>query len=258
MVEEATAALENRTSHYMFISSIAVYRDFQTVGLSESSPTVSTQIPKEKWSYAEEKCAAEDIVRSRFDNRHTILRPGAIKGWRDTALDLFYWCHQVITEKVVLCPGSGKDPIQFIDVKDVARFAIKAAEDNLKGTFNCLGPKEDAYLWSDFLNELRQITNSEAKLCWAQESFLARQKVYSFSDMPLWAPLSEDEGFMQISNQKMRDTGFVHSSIQNTIEDVVNWTQKNGFTPQDFGTEEIGIGLSKDRQRKLLNMLDCS
>ena len=60
-----------------------MYADFQEVGLHESSKVVSLPHDRAEWYYPEEKLAGELAVRKHFPGRHTILRPGAIKGWRD-------------------------------------------------------------------------------------------------------------------------------------------------------------------------------
>ncbi|MDH3244604.1 MAG: hypothetical protein OEM26_08310, partial [Saprospiraceae bacterium] len=88
LVDEATSRLALQTQHYVFISSIAVYNDFQEVGLHEGSEVVLPRADHTVWDYAEEKITAENLVRDRFPDNHTIVRAGAIKGWRDPALDL--------------------------------------------------------------------------------------------------------------------------------------------------------------------------
>ena len=150
LVADATQVLAGKVDHYLFISSIAVYSNFQEVGLHEESEVVDLNIPKTDWDYAEEKLAAENIVRERFSDAHSILRPGPIKGWRDPAHDLLYWCVKLKRDDVILAPGSGIDPVQFIDVHDVGRMAIKACEDSLTGTYNCTGPGSKPLLWGRF------------------------------------------------------------------------------------------------------------
>ena len=207
LVHDATSSLINNTKHYIFISSIAVYDNFQEVGLNEDSNVVSRNLSRDKWSYSEEKLAAENIVIDRFPKNHTILRCGAIKGWRDPALDLMYWSIKLNRDKSIIAPGSGKDPLQFIDVNDVGKFATLAAENSFSGIFNCAGPME-LLTWKGFLDSAKNHYESTTELVWASEEFLSINNVSSFSDLPLWAPLSEDRGFMQISNKKLIETGF--------------------------------------------------
>ena len=135
LVDEATSALKKSTKHYVFISSIAVYDNFQEVGLHENSDVVVPGENKLEWGYPQEKILAEGFVKNRFPENHTILRPGPIKGYRDPALDLLYWLVKLKRNQDILAPGSGKDPLQFIDVKDVGRFTIAAVENKLTGIF---------------------------------------------------------------------------------------------------------------------------
>ena len=255
LVDEATSALMDHTNHYVFISSIAVYNDFQLVGLSEESEVVGLASNKDEWDYSEEKLAAELFVGDRFQNRHTILRPGPIKGWRDPALDLLYWCIKLNRDDSIIAPGSGMDPLQFIDVNDVGRFAVMASENNIVGIYNCTGPRKVPLLWKDFLAVSKKHFNSQTELFWANEDFLTRNEVSSFTDLPLWAPLSEDKGFMQISNKKLLQTGFEYTSINSTLDDCLKWFRNNMDNNIKFGTNEADIGLERSKELELIDKL---
>ncbi|MDH3712185.1 MAG: hypothetical protein OER04_20020 [Cyclobacteriaceae bacterium] len=255
LVDEATSSLMDHTDHYVFISSIAVYSDFQQVGLIEESDVVNLPSNMEEWGYSEEKLAAELFISDRFPDGHTILRPGPIKGWRDPALDLLYWCIKLNRDESIIAPGSGFDPLQFIDVNDVGRFAIMASENKNVGIYNCVGPRKEPLLWKDFLELSKKHFNSQAQLHWASEEFLASNEVSSFTDLPLWAPLSEDKGFMQISNKKLTQTGFVYTPVNTTLDDCMKWFRDNMDTNLKFGTDEIDIGLERSRELELIAQL---
>ena len=258
LVEEATKVLSGQTDHYLFISSIAVYQDFQEVGLHEESETVALPASKNEWGYPEEKLAAEKFVKDRFPENHTIVRACAIKGWRDPALDLFYWCIKLNRDDAIIAPGSGEDPIQFVDVKDVGRFTIMALEQQLKGTFNCVGPRREPLLWREFLRISRDHFQSNTDLIWADEPFLREHQVRSFSDLPLWAPLSEDRGFMQISNQKIVESGFEFTPIRETLDDCLTWLESQQSEEVKFGSPEMGLGLDRQRELNLIAALGRS
>lgn len=255
LVDEATSALLDHTKHYIFISSIAVYNNFQQVGLNEESEVVDLNLSKTQWSYSEEKLAAEYLVQKRFPKNHTILRPGPIKGWRDPALDLLYWCIKLNRDDSIIAPGSGMDPLQFIDVNDVGRFSVIAAENNLRGVYNCVGPKAEPLFWKDFLGIAKNHFHSQTKLYWANENFLRENKVSSFTDLPLWAPLSEDKGFMQISNRKLVDTGFEFTPIDETLSDCMKWFEQNINKDIKFGTPETNIGIERSKELRLIKNL---
>ncbi|MEO0571882.1 MAG: NAD-dependent epimerase/dehydratase family protein [Bacteroidota bacterium] len=255
LVNEATAALKNNTKHYIFISSIAVYHNFDEVGLNEEYRVVDLELDKSEWDYPEEKLASELAVKERFMDNHTLLRGGPIKGWRDPALDLLYWCIKLNRDKEILAPGSGMDHLQFIDVNDIGKFAIKAAEDKLFGVYNCTGPGEHPLTWKVFLESAKKHFNSQTKLVWANEDFLTENEASSFGTLPLWTPLSED-GFMQISNRKLIQTGFEFTPVASTLQGCMKWFATNMDDDLEFGTAETGIGLKRSRELELIGKLE--
>lgn len=254
LVDDATKALQPLTDHYVFVSSVSVYKDFNIEGITEDYPMVPLPKEKETWGYSEEKAASEVIVTDRFPNNHTILRPGPIKGYRDPAYDLLYWLIKLQRSEPVLAPSNGEDPLQFIDVRDVGQFAIKAVENQLVGTFNCVGPKRDPLSWKEFLERAKKQLDSSSELCWSSENFLRENKVWAWDDLPLWAPISDD-AFMQISNKKSLAAGFQYSALEDTIDQCVAWNKEKGNSNMVFGIGEEPIGLEKSRELEVIGQL---
>lgn len=255
LVDEATQALKKNAKHYVFISSIAVYNNFQEVGLHEKSDVVVPGENKSTWGYPQEKIVAEAFVKNRFPENHTILRPGPIKGHRDPALDLLYWLVKLKRNRDILAPGSGDDPLQFIDVKDVGRFAITAVENKLSGTFNTTGPYPNYWSWRDFLHSAKKHLDSTSKLYWGDEDLLKEHQVRSFDDLPLWAPLSEDKGFMQISMYKAVSAGFQFTPLEETIDDCLEWFAQQHPIGLDFRTVDEPVGLPQSKEAMLIEIL---
>ena len=216
---------------------------------------VSLKVDQSEWSYPEEKLAAEIIVQERFKDSHTILRGGPIKGWRDPAVDILYWCIKLNRDNKIIAPGSGQDYLQFIDVKDIGKFAIMAAENGLSGIYNCIGPSKYQLSWEVFLENAKIHFNSKTELFWANEEFLSANNVSAFADLPLWTPVSED-AFMQISNEKIIQTGFEFIPIESTLEDCMNWFRSNIDEEIEFGTDSVGIGLSRIKELELIDKLE--
>lgn len=254
LVEEATKAVKKLTNHYVFISSISVYNDFNLTGITEEYPVVSLLEDKQTWGYAEEKAASEVIVAQRFPKNHTILRPGPIKGYRDPAYDLLYWLIKLQRHEPILAPGTGEDPLQFIDVNDVGDFAIKAIESNLMGTYHCVGPKKETLTWKEFLLRAKKHLDSRSELHWSNQAFLKENGVQAWDDLPLWAPLSDD-AFMQISNSKSVAAGFNYTPLERTIDDCLLWHKEHGDPDITFGIGEEPVGLEKSRELKVTRRL---
>lgn len=254
LVDQATAALKQYTKHYIFISSVAVYSDFNETGRSEDYPLVALPKDKSSWEYPEEKAAAEAIVANRFPKNHSILRPGPIKGWRDPAYDLLYWLIKLDRGENIICPGDGKDGLQFIDVNDVGSFAVLAAEKKLIGAFNCTGPTVEKLNWRSFLESAKAHLKSSSELVWSTQAKLQELNVYPWSDLPLWAPTTDDY-FMEISNTKALNAGFTYTPIKTTIDDCLAWRKKEGNPDVLFGIGDEPVGMERARELEVLESL---
>ncbi len=254
LVDEATSVLQSNTEHYIFVSSVAVYQNFDEPGRSEGEPVLRLPDDKTTWGYSEEKTAAENLVKTRFPENHTILRPGPIKGWRDPAYDLLYWLLKLQKGGDILAPGIGEDPLQFIDVKDVANFAVLSAENKTMGIYNCVGPEPETLRWRSFLNRAKSHLQSESKLFWSDKKFLEGQKVYAWDSLPLWAPVSDDY-FMQVSNEKAMANGFVYTPIEQTIDDCLLWHETYGKADVVFGEGEHPVGITKQKEMQVISLL---
>jgi len=257
LVDQATAALQHHTGHYVFISSVAVYKDFAETGRNEDYDLVPLPNDRSSWEYPEEKAAAEALVADRFPEHHTILRPGPIKGWRDPALDLLYWLIKIDRNESILAPGTGRDALQFIDVKDVGSFAITAVEKQLVGAYNCVGPTKGTLDWRTFLESAKEHLASGSEIVWSSQDQLREQQVYPWSGLPLWAPTSDDY-FMEISNAKALAAGFTYSPIEKTIGDCLAWHNKQGDPNLLFGKGAEPVGLERTRELEVIANLQRS
>ena len=254
LVDEATNALKEHTNHYMFVSSIAVYKDFDDSNRAEDYATVNLPDDKTTWEYPEEKAASEYFVAERFPANHTILRPGAIKGWRDPAYDLLYWLIKLDRGESILAPGDGSDPLQFINVNDVGKFAITTCENRAFGTYNCIGPRKEGLSWKTFLETAKKHLNSNSELYWSSQDLLRDHEVYAWNDLPLWAPVSDDH-FMQVSNSKSLSAGFTYTPLEKTIDDCLAWHRKHGNDDIIFGKGEEPVGLERSKELNVINAL---
>lgn len=247
LVGETARLLADRADYYFFCSSIAVYRDFSRAGIDE---TAAVHENDAGW-YGGEKALAEQMVRRYFPEAHGISRCHAILGPRDDGHFYHYWLRRMATFDEVLAPGSGEDPVQTVDVRDVAAWIIECVELGRNGTYNLTGP-ESPLLLKEFLGRSRAGIGSDARLVWADADFLRRDhEVRSFTDLPLWAPLDEDEGFYQIDGRKAIEQGIGYRPVEETARDAWRWHRSHFFRDVSFPVG--GIGLSRDREEEILS-----
>src|SRR6476469_7216646 len=139
LVTETLDALGD-VGHYTFVSTISVYADLSTPP-TESSPLAELKEPTEVWeeAYGELKVLCENVVRERFPEAF-IPRPGLIVGPWDPTGRFTYWPARLAAGGRVLAPAPPNADAQVIDVRDLAGWIVRGAEDGLAGTYNAVGP----------------------------------------------------------------------------------------------------------------------
>lgn len=246
LVEETARRLAGRADYYFFCSSIAVYRDFSRAGIDETSP-VHQDDPG--W-YGGEKAIAERIVAQHFPDAYGISRCHAILGPRDDGHFFHYWLRRMASFDEVLAPGSGNDPVQYVDVRDVAAWVVDCVDARRVGTYNLTGSAPPIRL-RDFLEQSRTAIGSDAGLTWVDADVLRQEHgVRSFTDLPLWAPLDEDAGFYQIDGEKAIEGGIAYRPLAETARDAWRWHRSHFF--RDITFPIGGIGLAREREEQIL------
>ena len=122
MISKSAGLLKNRVKKYVFVSSIAVYKDKTVVGITEASSLHEVTEFTPGMSYYQSKVLCEAAVMAAFPENHVIVRPPGIFGKRDESWSLVYWLWRIRAGGPVLAPGDGTDFVQWIDVRDVAHF----------------------------------------------------------------------------------------------------------------------------------------
>ena len=137
-------ALGDRAGRYLFISSHAVY---QRAGVSPGStedtprrPPVRDTEELDEETYGRLKVACEDDVTARYGSRATIVRPGKVAGPHDPQDGLNYWVRRAARGGRVAVPGDPAQPIQIIDVRDLARLVVQLLTDDRPCAFHAVGP----------------------------------------------------------------------------------------------------------------------
>ena len=74
--------------------------------------------------------------------RTLIIRPGLIVGPFDPTDRFTYWPVRVDRGGEVLAPSPPENPVQVIDVRDLALWIVKMAESSKTGIYNATGPQD--------------------------------------------------------------------------------------------------------------------
>jgi 2'-hydroxyisoflavone reductase len=222
LAESAADLLKNRTSHYLYVSSIAAYdpKGFARPNLTEDAPLNPWDMSIRPYNRG--KAESERRLHALVGDKLTIVRPTAIKGDRDTTPDLLAWLRRAHTGTTHIGPGSGEDHVQIVDVKDVARFLALAIDRSVYGTFNLTGVP---MTFRDFLARCVTVTDSKSEFVWIPQDFLHSQGLDPdpsyLGKFPFWHPEPERRGFYQISSQKAFDAGWSQRPFTETALDYL-------------------------------------
>lgn len=245
IVGDSAKLLADAVEQYVFISSISAYASFSKVGIVETDPVATMPDPtveRVMEFYGALKALCEAKAEEIMPGRVTNVRPGYIVGPGDPTDRFTYWPVRIAKGGDVVAPGKPTDPIQFIDVRDLAKWIVGAIENKHLGIYNLCGPREPMPMGA-FLDTCIQVTGSDAKITWIDTPFLEAQKVELGGDTPIWTP-SEGEyaGFGNVSNAKAIATGLEFHDPKATIEDTLAYwkslpeprqkTLRAGWLPQ--------------------------
>src|SRR4051794_30371583 len=192
VVTQTLAALGD-VGHYTFVSSISVYADVSTPP-TESSPVAELKEPTEEVmkAYVELKADCEDVVRERFPTAF-VPRPGLIVGPWDPTGRFTYWPQRLAAGGRVLAPAPPDASAQVIDVRDLAAWIVRAAENGTSGTFNAVDrPTTRAELFDTCI----RVAGSDAEVIWVDSAFLVEREVGEWMELPLWLASPEYAGML--------------------------------------------------------------
>ncbi len=226
------SVLNDAVVHYTFVSSISVYNRFDQTGLAEDA---SVGILEDEEigeitgeTYGPLKLACERTAQGIYGDRTLAVRPGLIVGPHDPTDRFSYWPRRTVRGGDMLVPGNPMQPVQFIDVRDLASWMVSMAERQQSGVFNATGP-EQALSMQQFIEECRHTLNPEATPVWIDEAFLLEREVQPFTELPLWVP-SNMAGMHTVDCSKAIVHGLTFRSTGKTIRDTYEWEKtKNGM-----------------------------
>ena len=211
-VRDALAAVE--ADHWTFVSTINVYADTAVAGPELVEPITEETTGKSPESYGGVKVASENAVLDAVGDRALIVRPGLISGTRDVHDRFGYWANRLSRGGRVVVPDVPAQPIQHIDVLDLARWIVDSAERRTTGVFDAVGPVVEL---SALLGEVAEaLAPAGTELVGIAPADLTDAGVTPWAgpkSLPLWAPdthhgfVSRDGSAIVAAGLALRPTG---------------------------------------------------
>ncbi len=240
-------------AHWVFVSTINVYPDTGTPGASPAAlalhPPMTTDrdLAEDPEAYGPMKVACEQLVESGSSSSMGV-RPGLVVGPGDPSGRFTYWPWRLARPGPVLAPGSPVDPVQVVDVRDLAEWLVDSAEQRRTGTYDGVGPVQRR---GDLLAEVAAgVGVQQPDLVWADQQFLLDHTVQPWAgprSLPLWLPLPEYDGLMTHDADLPRAAGLRTRPVSETARDTLAWLADHPEAPV--------AGLTQEEETELLDAL---
>lgn len=244
LVAGALEALASSTQHWTLVSSVSVYASNAEPGADEQATLVE---PSDGEDYAHAKVAAERATAEAVGDRLLIVRPGLIVGPGDLSDRFGYWVSRLALASAgsVLVPESHGRCVQFIDVRDLAGWLMRAGNQRLTGIYNAVGTEREL---STVLLAAAQVAGHSGEFISADDDWLTAHNVNYWAgprSLPLWLPRSES-AFAQRSRSRFLAAGGTERDLTQTLEDVLANERTRGLD------RERRSGLTRDDENSLL------
>jgi 2'-hydroxyisoflavone reductase len=249
-VADSARLLSDAASHYVFVSSISAYASFR-IANNEDSPlaTMPDETVEEVTgeTYGPMKALCEKMAAREFgEDRLTILRPTYICGPGDRTDRYTYWPVRTMQGGRMLWPGSPSDPIQIIDVRDLANFSIDCVDQRITGTFNTVTPPGE-FTMGDLMEDSIAVTAAGMTPVWVSASFLSEHD--ALQHIPIWSsPEGEESRAALVGGERAFAKGLNNRPTRETARDTVAWWKT---LPEDR-TATPRAGLSPEKEAELL------
>jgi len=250
LVRQSAELLADAVGHYTFISSISVYGDFSKSGIDEADHvgTLEDEAVEEVTgeTYGPLKALCEQAAERALPGRVLNVRAGLIVGPYDISDRFTYWPVRVARGGEVLAPGQPDARTQFIDVRDLVDWNLRAIEAGTPGVYNVTGPEKPLTLQM-VLDACRAVGGSDASITWVDAAFLKEKEVAPWTELPLY--IGDDPGFAGIDSVdcgKAIRSGLTFRPLEDTVRATLDW---EAARPADHPWR---AGITAEREAELL------
>lgn len=232
-VREAARLLRDRTARYAYVSSRSVYAYPPTGLRDEDAPLVEgAAADAGQTEYARDKRGGELAAVEAFGADDSLLvRAGLILGPYENVGRLPWWLTRIARGGPVLAPGPRDLPLQYIDVRDLADWTLRALERGIGGPYNLVSPPGHTTMGA-FLAACAEVTGADARLCWIDPQAVVDAGIEPWVELPVWVPPGGDlyEALHHADVSRALATGLVCRPVGETVADTWAWLREIGGT----------------------------
>lgn len=229
VVRDSARLLSGRAGHYGYVSSRGVHRWPWPAGADERAPLVDGDAASaDGTDYAASKRGGELAVLESFPDAALLARAGMILGPYEDVGRIPWWLRRLEKGGRVLAPAPAEAPLQYLDVRDLAAWMLRAAERGLSGAFTVTGPPGKITL-GDLLTTALEVTGFDTELVWAFPELLLRHDLPLGMEFGLRLPDgSAPSGMHDADVSAALAEGLTARPLRDTLADTWAWLQAEG------------------------------
>jgi 2'-hydroxyisoflavone reductase len=187
-------------------------------------------------AYGALKRSAELAAEARLGEGALLLRVGLLVGAGDYMDRFPWWVRRIDEGGIVPVPEPRDRPVQVIDVRDVAAFAVSAAERGLSGPYTVTGR---AVSMERLLGAVASVSGSGAAIAWRPEAAFEAAGVRPWTELPLWIPASVPEmaHMLDVDVSRAHAAGLETRPLEDTARQVLDWDRARRPGPMANGID---------------------
>lgn len=239
--EQTANMLKDRAGMYMYTSSTGVFYPYLNdmvdeefvVRLKEPDHLEYEDEKIEYWYGAMKASSEVATIKAFGKDRSIIVRPTYMMGPGDKTDRFIHWPIRFNRGGRIMVPGQNEDRVQYIDVRDVAEWMIRLAEQKMAGTYNAAGPVKPQTMM-EFANEGKNSFDINNELVQIDDySFLKKEKVPYL--VPWIMPEGKNYGSARVDNRKAIASGLTLRDLKKSIRETQKWWMSDavGQTKRD-------------------------
>jgi 2'-hydroxyisoflavone reductase len=251
VIAVSSELLAGRVGWFGYVSTVSVYADPFPAGADEAVPTVEADPDSaDSGDYQAAKRGAElAVLRAFGEDRVLLARPGLILGPYENVGRLPWWLRRVERGGRVLAPGDPACAFQYVDVRDLAAWLLRALADKVTGPFNVVN-RPGQTTFGELLSLAVEVTGQAgAELVWTPQDVILAAGIQPWTELPIWLPnLPEYAGMDTIDSAAAYAAGLTGRPLRDTVTAAWAWLQAEGAPKPNPGRPPLGLDPAKERQ----------
>jgi nucleoside-diphosphate-sugar epimerase len=220
---DGAEALRDGVGRYVYVSSGSVYTPPPPRGGDESAPTVDASPDALDGDYPALKRGSELAIERVFGDRTVLARCGLILGPYEDVGRLPWWLLRMDRGGEVLAPGPPDLALQYVDVRDLARFLLDAGAEGRSGPFNVVSRPGHTTM-GELLEACRAATDGDARLTWVDADRVAAAGIEAWTELPVWLPPDHEyRGMHEADAGRAHAAGLRCRPVAETVADTWAW-----------------------------------